>query len=105
MDTFSGRKSLVIGVFLVAGIIFILRLFQIQVADSTYKESAQKNALRKLVQYPARGLIYDRHHDLLVYNKPSYDLLFTPREADRFDTTAVSRLLVLPENTAGLPIR
>jgi len=96
LDTFTGRKSWVIGVFIVTGIIFILRLFQIQVADSTYKESAQKNALRKLVQYPARGLIYDRHHDLLVYNKPSYDLLFTPREADKFDTVAVARLLEVP---------
>jgi penicillin-binding protein 2 len=93
LDTFSGRKSWVIGIFIVTGIIFILRLFQIQVADSDYKESAQKNALRKLVQYPARGLIYDRNHELLVYNKPSYDLLFTPREAGIFDTVAVSRLL------------
>jgi penicillin-binding protein 2 len=93
LDTFSGRKSWVIGIFIVIGIIFILRLFQIQVADSEYKESAQKNALRKLIQYPARGLMYDRHHELLVYNKPSYDLLFTPREAGRFDTMAVSRLL------------
>jgi penicillin-binding protein 2 len=93
LDTFSGRKSWVIGIIVVTSIIFILRLFQIQVADSDYKESAQKNALRKLVQYPARGLIYDRHNDLLVYNKPSYDLLFTPREAGVFDTMAVSRLL------------
>jgi penicillin-binding protein 2 len=93
LDTFSGRKSWVIGIFIVTGIIFILRLFQIQVADSDYKESAQKNALRKLIQYPARGLMVDRHHELLVYNKPSYDLLFTPREAGKFDTLAVSRLL------------
>jgi penicillin-binding protein 2 len=93
LDTFSARKSWVIGIIAVTSIIFILRLFQIQVADSAYKESAQKNALRKLVQYPARGLIYDRHNDLLVYNKPSYDLLFTPREAGIFDTSAVSRLL------------
>jgi penicillin-binding protein 2 len=49
-----------------------------------------------MTQYPARGLIYDRHGELLVYNKPSYDLLFTPREAGRFDTLSVSRLLDVP---------
>jgi len=86
----------VTGIFVVACVVFVLRLFQIQVVDSAYKESAQKNALRKMTQYPARGLIYDRHGELLVYNKPSYDLLFTPREAGRFDTLSVSRMLDVP---------
>ncbi len=96
MEVYSGRKVWVTGIFVVACVVFVLRLFQIQVVDSAYKESAQKNALRKMTQYPARGLIYDRHGELLVYNKPSYDLLFTPREAGRFDTLSVSRMLDVP---------
>jgi len=96
LEVYSGRKVWVTGIFVVACVVFVLRLFQIQVVDSAYKESAQKNALRKMTQYPARGLIYDRHGELLVYNKPSYDLLFTPREAGRFDTLSVSRMLDVP---------
>jgi len=96
LEVYSGRKVWVTGVFVVICLVFVLRLFQIQVVDSAYKESAQKNALRKMTQYPARGLIYDRHGELLVYNKPSYDLLFTPREAGRFDTLSVSRMLDVP---------
>lgn len=96
MEIYSGRKVWVTGVFIVITVVFVLRLFQIQVVDSAYKESADRNALRKMTQYPARGLIYDRQGELLVYNKPSYDLLFTPREAGRFDTLSVSRLLEVP---------
>ncbi|HPJ78461.1 MAG TPA: penicillin-binding protein 2 [Prolixibacteraceae bacterium] len=96
MAAFSDRKTLITGIFVVVGIIFLLRLFQLQVADSTYKRFADNNALRKVVQYPARGLIYDRNHELLVYNKAAYDLLVIPRETGRFDTLAFAAMLDVP---------
>ncbi len=46
-----------------------------------------------MVQYPARGLVYDRNGKLLVYNKAAYDLLITPREVTAFDTTYLCTLL------------
>ena len=46
-----------------------------------------------MVQYPARGLVYDRNGKLLVYNKAAYDLLITPREVAKFDTTYLCSLL------------
>ena len=64
-----------------------------QVADPTYKQYATNNVLREVVQYPARGLIYDRNGELLVYNKTAYDLLITPREVKQFDTTLFCNLL------------
>ncbi|PIF06246.1 MAG: penicillin-binding protein 2 [Draconibacterium sp.] len=93
MDIFAKRKYLVIGVFLVVGLIFILKLFNIQVLDRQYKEYATNNVLREVVQYPARGLIYDRNGNLMVFNKPAYDLLITPREVEPFDTTYFCSLL------------
>lgn len=96
MAPFSDRKRLITGIFVVVGLIFLLRLFQLQVADSTYKRFADNNALRKVVQYPARGLVYDRNHELLVYNKAAYDLLVIPRETGRFDTLAFAALLDVP---------
>ena len=96
MDTFSSRKTLVNIIFIAAGILFLGRLIHLQIADPTYKQFADNNALRKMVQYPARGLIYDRNHKLLVYNKAAYDLLITPREIGRFDTLGLASLLDVP---------
>lgn len=96
MDIFSNRKVLVTAIFWIAGIIIVLRLFQIQIADNTYKEFADNNALRKITQYPARGLIYDRNHELLVYNKAAYDILAVPRETGKFDTLSLCNLLDVP---------
>jgi len=69
------------------------RLFRLQVLDSTYKQYATNNVLREVVQYPARGLVFDRSGELLVYNKTAYDLLITPREVKQFDTTLFCNLL------------
>lgn len=80
-------------IFLVVGAIYVLRLFVLQVLSSKYKESATNNVLREIVQYPMRGLIYDRNGTLMVFNKPAYDLLVTPREVERFDTLAFCRLV------------
>jgi len=74
-------------------IVLLIRLFYLQVIDNTYKEFATSNVLRKVVQYPARGLIYDRNGELLVYNKAAYDLLVTPREVKPFDTLKFCSLL------------
>ncbi|HAX95982.1 MAG TPA: hypothetical protein DCY35_05600, partial [Prolixibacteraceae bacterium] len=76
----SNRKYLIISIFVAVSIVLLIRLFYLQVIDNTYKEFATSNVLRKVVQYPARGLIYDRNGELLVYNKAAYDLLVTPRE-------------------------
>ena len=93
MDIFSKRKYLIIGVFVTVGVIFTVKLFNIQVLDPTYKQNATNNVLREVVQYPARGLIYDRNGQLMVYNKPAYDLLVTPRETEKFDTVYFCELL------------
>ncbi len=80
-------------VFLLVGLIFTISLFRLQVLDSNYKQYATNNVLREVVQYPARGLIYDRNGKLLVYNKTAYDLLITPREVAEFDTLLLCKLL------------
>jgi penicillin-binding protein 2 len=93
VDIYSKRKYLVTGIFLIAGLVFILRLFSLQVLDSKYKVSATNNVLREVIQFPARGLIYDRKGTLMVFNKPAYDLLVTPREVEKFDTVSFCQLL------------
>lgn len=93
MDIFSRRKYYVTAIFLAVGAVFIIRLFALQVVSSKYKVSATNNVLREIIQYPARGLVYDRNNVLMVFNKPAYDLLVTPREVEKFDTVSFCKLL------------
>ena len=93
MDKFAKRKYIVGAIFTTVIVIFILRLFILQVVDSSYKQYATQNVLRRVINYPARGLIYDRNGKLLVYNKAAFDLLVTPREMAAFDTTELCNIL------------
>ncbi|MCW0483631.1 penicillin-binding protein 2 [Gaoshiqia sediminis] len=93
MDKFARRKYILGAIFVVIVLIFIIRLFTLQVLDSSYKQYATQNVLRRVINYPARGLIYDRNGKLLVYNKAAYDLLVTPREMAPFDTTQFCEIL------------
>ncbi|HEY3369835.1 MAG TPA: penicillin-binding protein 2 [Prolixibacteraceae bacterium] len=95
MDTFSKRRFIIAGIMLGVAAIFFLRLFSIQITNKTYKQFATRNVLRKMVVFPARGYIYDRHKALMVYNKAAYDLMIIPREAKAFDTTEMCRIVQL----------
>ena len=77
MRNYSNRQYIIGGFFCLIGIIFVIRLFSIQVLDDTYKTSSENNVIRKQTEYPGRGLIYDRNGELLVYNEAAYDLMNT----------------------------
>ncbi len=93
MDTLARRRYVIGSIILLIGIVFIVKLFRLQVLDTTYKQSATNNVVRQIVQYPSRGLIYDRNGELLVINKAAYDLLITPREVTKFDTVTLCNIL------------
>ncbi len=67
-------------------VIYILRLFSLQIVETKYKRFADSNAFLNKTIYPPRGLIYDRNDSLLVYNKPAYDITFINREIHGLDT-------------------
>lgn len=91
--SYSNRKYIIISIFIIVGVIFLVRLFLLQVLDNEYKLSAQNNVLRYVTQYPARGLIYDRNGELLVYNEAAYDLLVIPKQVKNIDTIELCKLL------------
>ena len=74
-------------------LIFIIRLFSIQVIDDSFKTSSENNVIRKQTDYPRRGLIYDRNNELVVYNEAAYDLMITPKQATYIDTSLICTLL------------
>ena len=81
-------------VVLVVGVI-LGRLFYIQLIDDRYKDMADNNALRHVVQYPPRGEVRDRNGEFIVQSREAYDLMVIAREIPKegFDTMRMCRVL------------
>lgn len=91
------RKYVIGGFILLIALIYLVRLFDLQIQDSKYKRSADTNAFLKKTVYPSRGLIYDRNGELVVYNQPAYDVMLIPRDVEPFDTADFCRTINITE--------
>ena len=87
------RKYVVCGFIIAIAIIYLIRLFNLQINNDKYKEYADSNAFLKKTIYPSRGLIYDRNGNLIVYNQPAYDVMVIPRDVQPFDTVDFCKTL------------
>ena len=85
---YSSRRFVIMAIFSIVVLVLMVKLFLIQVVDQSYKRSSENNTLRYITQYPARGKIYDRNGNLLVYNEAIYDLMVIPRQVKNLDTLA-----------------
>jgi len=97
LDIYAVRRNVIGAIIIVIALIFLGKLFSIQVLDKSYRLSANNNVLRRITQYPARGLIYDRYGNLMVYNQAAYDIMVTPNRLDQFDTTEFCNILNISE--------
>ena len=91
----EGRREILQIIFVLTGIIFLVKLFFIQVLDNRYTGLADSNAILRQVEYPFRGLISDRKGKLIVYNTPEYDLVVIVKEIHKFDTAQFSKIFEL----------
>jgi penicillin-binding protein 2 len=82
----EGRREIIQIVFVLVAVVFLIKLFFIQVVDSRYKQLADSNAILAEVDYPVRGLIKDRNGKLIVYNTPEFDLNIIHKEVKNFDS-------------------
>ncbi|MDX2189106.1 MAG: penicillin-binding protein 2 [Bacteroidota bacterium] len=62
------------------GLVFLIKLFIIQVIDKSYEEEAANNVIQRIIEYPYRGVIKDRNQHLLVANTGVYDLMVIPKK-------------------------
>nr|WP_293835236.1 penicillin-binding transpeptidase domain-containing protein [uncultured Arsenicibacter sp.] len=90
---FENRRYIVIGAFCLVGLIYIARLFYIQVLDDSYSLGSSKNSVKRVIEIPYRGQVYDRNGKLIVYNTPVYDLYVTPKQMKVPDTLAFCRMM------------
>jgi penicillin-binding protein 2 len=94
---YSQRKAVLQLATIILSLIFIVKLFFIQVIQTKYKKAAENNAISKVKLYPDRGLIYDRNDELLVFNQPIYDINVIPRQVIDIDTNLFCSLLKIPK--------
>ncbi len=91
--SYDKRKYILSGVVILVFITYVVQLFSLQINSEDYKTKADSNAFYKKTVYPARGLMYDRNGKMLVYNQPSYDITFVPREIKDVDTLELCEAL------------
>lgn len=83
----ENRRYVIGGVATFIVVIYIIRLFMLQISSDDYKKSADSNAFLKKIDFPSRGIITDRNGQLLVFNQPAYDIMVVMNEArGRLDT-------------------
>ena len=81
-NSLETRKYIIAGVATLIVVVYIIRLFTLQITSDDYKKSADSNAFLKKVEFPSRGVITDRNGKLMVYNQPSYDIMVVMNEAN-----------------------
>ncbi len=94
------HQIIIIGVFVLSALGLITAAINIQLVDEKYKDRADRATINKEVQYPSRGLIYDRNQELLVYNNPLYDIQAVYSQIDPdMDTLLLCQLLGINKAT------
>ncbi len=93
-DKYYKRRFVISGIAVAIVSVYIIRLFALQIVDTSTNAQADSNALVRQTVYPSRGLIYDRNGELLVFNQPIYEVMLIMREMHTgFDTTAFCQAL------------
>lgn len=87
------RKYVIAGAVICVVLVYLLRLLSLQIMSEDYKKNADSNAFLKKIQYPSRGVIYDRNGKLLVYNQPAYDITVVMKEVTQLDTMDLCQTL------------
>lgn len=87
------RSFLLYFLFSTVGVIFLIRLFQLQVIRGDDYNPIVNAEVKVEFDYPERGYIYDRNGELLVANQLSYDVMVVPNEVQPIDTIEFCKLL------------
>ena len=80
----------------------LFRLWYLQIYKGDYyRRISERNRVRRIEIPAKRGVIYDRNGDVLIGNRPFYDLVYIPQYVKDQETTfkVLSRLLHVPVST------
>ncbi|MBW2207289.1 MAG: penicillin-binding protein 2, partial [Deltaproteobacteria bacterium] len=80
-EIYTRRLRTVTLVVIIVFVVLILRLWYLQVVKGpSYRIQSENNRIHLQDIPPFRGMIFDRNGDLLVDNRPSFDMNFIPEE-------------------------
>ena len=96
---YSERKYVIVAIFSSIILIFLARLFYIQIINDQYIHTARNQAFRNMTDYPVRGNIFDRRGKRLVYNQAAFDLMIIPKQMKDFDTVDFCKTLGIDKTT------
>lgn len=88
----QNRKQIILVFIFFVGLVYLIRLFYLQIIDAKYQTLGSVNSIRKEIRVPNRGQIYDRSGALLVANVEVYDVYVTPRQVQVKDTLLFCQL-------------
>ncbi len=94
------RQNIILAIFSITVLVYIARLYYLQVLSENFASSAQKNVVKPRQLEPARGILYDRHKDIIVTNTPIFDLLILPKDMAVKDTLEFANALLLTKEEA-----
>ncbi|MBE7629934.1 penicillin-binding protein 2 [Tenacibaculum piscium] len=93
------RSFLLLFLITLVGLIYIGRLFQLQIIRGANPNPIQSSAIKIEYDYPERGYVYDRNNKLLVANQLSYDVMIIPKNVTSLDTLEFSKLLKIDKKS------
>jgi len=95
----GGRQWVIGAMVFGVGVVFIVRLFHMQVSTNQWTEMAEQLTEERVIVQPTRGLCLDRNGAVLITNAASYDLMVVPRDMEGVDLEELSKFLQLDLET------
>ena len=90
---FDSRKYVFIVIFLFIGVLYISKLFYMQVIDDTWSLRAQVIAEKRRLITPPRAVVFDRFGKKIVANRTYYNLMMVENNIVDLDTVAFAKLI------------
>jgi penicillin-binding protein 2 len=87
------RKYVIALIFVLIPLIFVVKLFYMQVVDDKWKDRAAQISENRILTYPSRGIVYDRNNVKIISNEIYYDIHVIPKMAKDIDSVALVNLL------------
>lgn len=83
------RRYVIWSIFIGIALVILGKLLYLQLFEEQYKILANDIAITRKVEYPPRGVIYDRNGKVMLYNQVVYDLAVTAYEVPEDIDTAL----------------
>ncbi|MFT7614060.1 MAG: penicillin-binding protein 2 [Parvicellaceae bacterium] len=91
MDSVQNRKFVILAIFVFIGVLYIGRLFYIQLISEEHKDWAKTVTQRSLRVLPERGYMFDRNGVVLVGNEKTYDFCIIPQKFSTEDSLVICK--------------